>query len=130
MFDDNGSFLLALFEFFLFFAWFMCLFWVLGDIFRSKDLGGGAKTLWVIFVIIIPWLGILLYLIVRGHGMHERQSEQLREAQAAQAAYIKSVATPSGGAAASQIADAKGLLDSGAITQAEFDQLKAKALAS
>ena len=129
MFDDNGSFLLALFEFFLFFAWFMCLFWILGDIFRSKDLGGGAKTIWVIFVIIIPWLGILAYLIARGHGMHERQSEQLREAQAAQAAYIKSVAAPSGGAT-SQIADAKGLLDSGTITQAEFDQLKAKALAS
>ena len=129
MFDDNGSFLLALFEFFLFFAWFMCLFWILGDIFRSKDLGGGAKTLWVIFVIIIPWLGILAYLIARGHGMHERQLEQAQAAQAAQAAYIKSVAAPSGGAA-NQIADAKGLLDSGAITQAEFDQLKAKALAS
>ena len=129
MFNDNGSFLLALFEFFLFFAWFMCLFWVLGDIFRSKDLGGGAKTLWVIFVIIIPWLGILAYVITRGHGMQERQLEQAREVQAAQAAYIKSVAAPSGGAA-SQIADAKGLLDSGAITQAEFDQLKANALAS
>ena len=129
MFDDNGSFLLALFEFFLFFAWFMCLFWILGDIFRSKDLGGGAKTAWVIFVIIIPWLGILVYLIARGHGMQERQLEQAREVQAAQAAYIKSVAAPSGGSA-SQIADAKGLLDSGAITQAEFDQLKANALAS
>ena len=78
MFNDNGSFLLALFEFFLFFAWFMCLFWVLGDIFRSRDLGGGAKTLWVIFVIIIPWLGILLYLIIRGHGMQDRQLEQAR----------------------------------------------------
>ena len=129
MFNDNGSFLLALFEFFLFFAWFMCLFWVLGDIFRSRDLGGGAKTLWVIFVIIIPWLGILLYLIIRGHGMQDRQLEQAQAMQAAQANYIKSVATSSSGAT-SQIADAKGLLDSGAITQAEFDQLKAKALAS
>lgn len=130
MFDDNGSFLLALFEFFLFFAWFMCLFWVLGDIFRSRDLGGGAKTLWVIFVILIPWLGILVYLIARGHGMQERQLEQAKEMQAAQAEYIKSVAAPASGGATSQIADAKGLLDSGAITQAEFDQLKAKALAS
>jgi Short C-terminal domain/Phospholipase_D-nuclease N-terminal len=130
MFNDNGSFLLALFEFFLFFAWFMCLFWVLGDIFRSKDLGGGAKTLWVIFVIVIPWLGILVYLIARGHGMQERQLEQAREMRAAQEEYIKSVATPSSGDAASQIADAKGLLDSGAITQAEFEQLKAKALAT
>src|SRR4051794_11535925 len=130
MFDDNGSFLLALFEFFLFFAWFMCLFWILGDIFRSKDLGGGAKTLWVIFVIVIPWLGLLVYLIARGHGMQQRQLEQAQEIQAVQAEYIKSVAAPSSGGATSQIADAKGLLDSGAITQAEFDQLKAKALAS
>jgi uncharacterized SAM-binding protein YcdF (DUF218 family) len=130
MFDDNGSFLLAMLEFFLFFAWFMCLFWVLGDIFRSKDLGGGGKTLWVIFVILIPWLGILVYLIVRGHGMQERQLEQAKEMQAAQAEYIKSVAGPSSGDAASQISNAKSLLDSGAITQAEFDQIKAKALAS
>ena len=130
MFNDNGSFLLALFEFFLFFAWFMCLFWVLSDIFRSKDLGGGGKTLWVIFVIVIPWLGILVYLIARGHGMQARQLEQAQEVQAAQAEYIKSVAGPSSGDATSQIAQAKGLLDSGAITQAEFDQIKAKALAS
>ena len=130
MFNDNGSFLLALFEFFLFFAWFMCLFWILGDIFRSKDLGGGIKTLWVIFVIIIPWLGILVYLIVRGHGMQERQLQQAKEMQAAQADYIRSVATPSSNGAVNQIADAKGLLDSGTITQAEFDQIKAKALAA
>jgi hypothetical protein len=131
MFNDNGSFLLALFEFFLFFAWFMCLFWVLGDIFRSKDLGGVSKTIWVIFVIIIPWLGILVYLIARGHGMQERQLEQAKEVQAAQAEYIKSVAAPaSGGSAASQISDAKGLLDNGTINQAEFEQIKAKALAS
>ena len=78
MFNDNGSFLLALFEFFLFFAWFMCLFWVLGDIFRSKDIGGGAKTFWIFFVIIIPWLGLLVYLIARGKGMQERQLQHLR----------------------------------------------------
>jgi Phospholipase_D-nuclease N-terminal/Short C-terminal domain len=130
MFNDNGSFLLALFEFFLFFAWFMCLFWILGDIFRSKDLGGVSKTIWVIFVIILPWLGILVYLIARGHGMQERQLEQAQEVQAAQAAYIKSVAAPSSGDATSQIADAKGLLDNGTINQAEFEQIKAKALAS
>jgi hypothetical protein len=130
VFNDNGSFLLALFEFFLFFAWFMCLFWVLGDVFRSRDLGGGAKTLWVIFIILIPWLGLLVYVIARGHGMHERQLEQARAVQAAQAEYIKSVAGQSSGDVAGQIANAKGLLDSGAITQAEFDQLKARAFAS
>jgi magnesium-transporting ATPase (P-type) len=128
MFNDNGSFLLAMFEFFLFFAWFMCLFWVLGDIFRSKDIGGGAKTFWIFFVIIIPWLGILVYLIARGKGMQERQLEQSREMQAAQASYIQSVAGST--TAADQIASAKSLLDAGTITQAEFDALKAKALAS
>ena len=129
MFDDNGSFLLALFEFFLFFAWFMCLFWILGDIFRSKDLGGGAKTFWILFVIFLPWLGILVYLIARGGGMTQRAIDHQREAQAAQADYIKSVAGSQGGSASEQIASAKSLLDSGAITQAEFDAIKAKALA-
>jgi hypothetical protein len=129
VFNDNGSFLLAMFEFFLFFAWFMCLFWILGDIFRSKDIGGGAKTAWVLFVIIIPWLGLLVYLIARGHGMQTRQMEQAQEIQRAQAEYIKSVTASSTGAA-DQIASAKSLLDSGAITPAEFDHLKAKALAA
>ncbi len=129
MFDDNGSFLIILFEFFLFFAWFMCLFWVLGDIFRSSDMGGGAKTAWVIFVIIIPWIGILVYVIARGKGMQERQLEQAKAMHAAQAEYIKSMAG-TGATPTDQIASAKSLLDSGAITQAEFDSLKTKALAS
>src|SRR6476660_6551088 len=130
MFYDIGSFLLALFEIFLFFAWFMCLFWIFGDIFRSKDLGGVARTLWVLFVIFIPWLGILVYLIARGRGMQERQLEQVVQMQQAQAEYIKSVAGDSSTGAADQIASAKGLLDSGAITQAEYEQLKSKALAT
>ncbi len=129
MFNDNGHFLLGLIEFFLFFAWFMCLFWVLSDIFRSKDLGGVAKTIWVVAVIIVPWLGILIYLVVRGGGMHERAVEQAQAMQKAQTEYIQSVAG-STGTPTEQITSAKGLLDSGAITQAEFDQLKTKALAS
>jgi hypothetical protein len=129
MFNDNPSFLLALFEFFLFFAWFMCLFWVFGDIFRSTDLGGGGKTIWVIFVILVPWLGILVYLLARGGGMQQRQLEQAKAMQAAQADYIQSVAKSSPASATDQIASAKSLLDSGAITQAEFDALKSKALA-
>ena len=110
MFNDNGSFLLALFEIFLFFAWFMCLFWIFGDIFRSKDLGGVARTLWVLFVIFVPWLGILVYLIARGRGMQEPQLEQAIQMQRAQAEYIKSVAgsCPTGGA--DQIVSTKGLL--------------------
>ena len=99
MFNDNGSFLLALLEFFLFFAWIMCLFWIFGDIFRSRDLGGVAKTLWVLFVIFIPWLGILVYLIARGKGMHERQLEQAKDMQRAQNEYIKSVAGSSSSSA-------------------------------
>ena len=130
MFNDNGSFLIALFEIALFFAWFMCLWWIFGDIFRSKDLGGVAKTVWSIFVIFLPFLGIFVYLIARGGGMQERALEQQREYQAAQTAYIQSVAAPSGTGAADQITAAKSLLDAGTITQAEFDQMKAKALAS
>src|SRR6476469_3080858 len=130
MFNDNGSFLLALFEFFLFFARFMCLFWIFGDIFRSKDLGGGSKTFWVLFVILIPWLGILVYMIARGKGMHERQIEQARDMQKAQNEYIKSVAGGSASSATDQISTAKGLLDNGTINQAEFDKIKEKALAA
>ena len=134
MFDNNGSFLLAMFEFFIFFAWFMCLWWIFGDLFRSTDLGGLAKTLWALFIIVIPWLGILVYLIARGNGMTARSIEAQRRMQEAQADYIRSVTSsgPSanGAGAADQIASAKSLLDSGTITQAEFDQLKAKALAA
>ena len=132
MFDDNGSFLLAMFEFFIFLAWFMCLWWILGDLFRSKDLSGIAKTLWVLFIVILPILGMFVYLIVRGHGMTDRAIESQRAMQERQAEYIKSVAGSSAGsgAATDQIAAAKSLLDSGAITQQEFDQIKAKALAS
>ena len=131
MFDDNGSFLLALFEFFIFFAWFMCLWWIFGDLFRSRDLGGFAKTLWVLFIIVLPILGMLVYLIARGHGMTERTIESQKEMQRQQAEYIQSVAgSSSGSSTADQIASAKALLDSGAITPAEFDQMKAKALAS
>ena len=127
MFNDNGSVLLALLEFFLFFAWLMLLFWVFSDIFRSHDIGGVAKTIWVIVVIVLPWLGVLLYLIIRGGGMSKRAMEQQKEMQAAQAEYIKSVAGTDN-SAADQIASAKKLLDAGTITQAEFDSLKAKAL--
>jgi hypothetical protein len=131
VFDNNGSFLLALFEFFIFFAWFMSLFWIFGDLFRSKDIGGGAKTLWTLFIIILPILGMLIYLIARGHGMTERSLEAQAEAQKRQDAYVRSVATPNGSkaSAADEIASAKGLLDSGAINASEFEQLKAKALA-
>ena len=131
MFNDNGSFLLAMFEFFIFFAWIMCLFYVFADIFRSHDMGGGAKTIWCIFIIILPFLGVFVYLIARGGGMTQRSLEQQSQMQQQQAEYVRSVVATSGGSSsADQIASAKKLLDDGTITQAEFDQMKAKALAS
>jgi ABC-type multidrug transport system fused ATPase/permease subunit len=133
VFDANGSFLLAMFEFFIFLAYFMALWWIFGDLFRSPDLGGFAKTLWFLFIIFLPFLGSLIYLIARGSGMTQRSLEAQRRMQEAQADYIRSVATnqpaAKGAGAADQIASAKSLLDSGTITQPEFDQLKAKALA-
>jgi hypothetical protein len=131
VFDDNGSFLLAMLEFFIFFAWFMCLFWVFGDLFRSRDLGGLAKTLWTVFLIFLPILGMLVYLIARGHGMTERAMTSQVEAQKRQDAYIRSVASPDGGARspADEIASAKQLLDSDAINATEYERLKAGALA-
>src|SRR3954453_2114867 len=130
VFNNNGSFLLALFEFFIFFAWFMCMFWIFGDLFRSRDLGGGANTLWTLFIIIVPILGTLVYLIARGHGMTERGLQAQAEAQKRQEEYIRSVAAPNAGpgGSADQIASAKSLLDSGAISQGEYEQIKAKAL--
>ncbi|BAL87769.1 hypothetical protein AMIS_25490 [Actinoplanes missouriensis 431] len=129
MFDDNGSFLLALVEFFIFCAWFMCLFWLFGDLFRSRDIGGWAKTFWTLFIIVLPIIGMLVYLIARGSGMHERALASAADMQSRQEAYIRSVATSDGKQSATdQIASAKALLDSGAITTADFEQLKAEAL--
>ena len=116
--------------FFMFFIWIWLLIIVFSDIFRSHDMGGGAKTVWCLFVIFVPFLGVLVYLIARGGGMTERTMEQQQRMQEQQAEYVRSVvATSGGGSSADQIASAKQLLDAGTITQAEFDQLKAKALA-
>ncbi|MEU8610561.1 SHOCT domain-containing protein [Actinoplanes sp. NPDC048791] len=129
MFDDNGSFLLATLEFFIFFAWFMGLFWVFGDLFRSKDLGGVAKTFWTLFLIILPILGMLVYLIARGSSMNERALEAHEGMQRRQEDYIRSVAAPTGARTPTQqITEAKALLDAGTITTDEFERLKADAL--
>jgi hypothetical protein len=113
---------------FFFVMYLMVLFQIIADLFRDRDLSGGWKALWVIFLIIFPFLAALVYLIARGRGMAERHMAAARSAQAATDQYIKSVATQ--GSPADQIASAKSLLDSGTITQQEFEQLKAKALAS
>lgn len=115
--------------FFAFIIWFWLLITVFADIFRRHDIGGGAKALWIIFVIILPFLGVFIYLIAEHEGMTERNVKQMQAQQQATDTYIKSVAG-SGGGAAAEIERAKGLLDSGAITQEEFDSIKAKALAS
>jgi len=107
--------------------WFWLLITVFADLFRRHDIGGGSKTLWIIFVILLPFLGVFVYLISQGKHMAERNMKQVEAQQAQSEAYIKSVA---GGGAADEIEKAKKLLDSGAITQAEFDAIKAKALAS
>jgi len=124
----SGDVLLWMLEFFLFVIWFWLLIAIFSDLFRDPDTGGGVKALWVVLLIVLPFLGILLYLIVRGKGMGARQAAQMQAAQAAYDDRIRS-ATSSSSSAADQIASAKALLDSGAIDQAEFDKLKAKALA-
>jgi hypothetical protein len=111
---------------FVFVMYLMVLFHIFSDLFRDRELGGGAKALWVIGLILVPFLVMVIYLIVRGRGMAERQLGAVRQAQAETEQYIKSVASAS--SPTDQIASAKGLLDSGSITSAEFDQLKAKAL--
>jgi Short C-terminal domain/Phospholipase_D-nuclease N-terminal len=117
----------TMFIFFLFVVWIWIMIVILTDVFRRRDIGGWHKALWVIFLIILPFLGALVYLIANHDGMADRNLAQMQQQQQAQDAYIKSVA---GGGAAGEIERAKGLLDSGAITQAEFDSIKAKALAS
>ena len=124
-----ASFLWDVLVIFAFVIWFWLLITVFADVFRRHDIGGFAKTLWVIFVIILPYLGVFIYLIAEHQGMAERNVKQFQAQQAATDEYIRSVAGSGGGGAAAEIERAKGLLDSGAITQAEFDSMKAKALA-
>jgi len=110
---------------FAFFTYLMALFVVIGDLFRDHKLNGWWKAVWIIFLIFVPFLTLFVYLIARGKGMAERGAAQAKEYKAAQDQYIKSVA---GASPSEEIAKAKSLLDSGAITQAEFDHIKTKAL--
>ena len=114
---------------FFFVMYLMVLFQIISDLFRDRELSGWWKALWVIFLIIFPFLSLIIYLVARGRGMAERHMVAARSAQAATDQYIKSVATQ-GSSPADQIVSAKSLLDSGAINQQEFEQLKQKALAS
>ena len=117
----------TMFVFFLWVLWFILLFRVFGDIFRRHDLSGGGKTLWIIFTIILPFLGVFIYIISQGDDMAKRDLERAQAQRAQFDDYVRE--TASGGGAAAEISNAKSLLDSGAITQAEFDAIKQKALA-
>ena len=123
----SDFFWLLIWSFFLV-CYLMVLFQIIGDLFRDKDLSGWWKALWIIFLIIFPFLAAVIYLIARGRGMAERQAGAVQSAQTATDQYIQSVA--SRGNPADQIASAKTLLDNGTISQDEFDKLKQKALAS
>ena len=111
-----------------FFIWIWLLFVVFGDVFRRSDIGGWGKAGWIIFVIILPYLGVFVYLIAEHKGMTERQIKDAKAAQSQMDAYVREVAG-GGSDPTQQIAKAQELLKSGAITQQEFDALKRKALA-
>jgi hypothetical protein len=113
--------------FFLWVAWFWLLFMVWGDIFRRDDISGWGKALWLIFTIVLPFLGVFVYVIAQHDGMTQRNVDRARAERSQFDTYVRETAG-SGGAAA-EIERAKQLLDSGAITQTEFDAIKQKALA-
>jgi len=113
--------------FFAFFIWIWLLFVVFADLFRRDDTSGWAKVAWIVFIIIVPYLGVFVYLIAEHDGMTKRAVKQEKAAKSEMDQYVRSVAEQSD--PASQIAKAKALLDQGTISQAEFDQIKQKALA-
>jgi ABC-type Fe3+ transport system permease subunit len=106
--------------------WFWLLITVFGDLFRRHDISGWSKAGWTLFCIVLPFLGVLIYLGTQGKGMAERNLKNVQAAQAQMDQYVRD--TAGGGGAAAEIAKAKQLLDSGAISQAEFEQMKQKAL--
>jgi hypothetical protein len=124
----TGQVFFSMLWFFLFFIWIWLLITVFADIFRSHDMGGFAKFLWVIFVIVVPYLGVFVYLIARGHKMSEHAMEAAQAQDAAARAYIQQAAGTSG-SAADELARLADLKAQGVITDAEFQQMKAKVVA-
>jgi len=112
---------------FVFFIWFWLLIVIFGDIFRSQDMGGGAKALWVIFVIVLPFLGIFVYLIARGGKMHERAEQAAQQQQKAFDEYVKQTAGTAG-SSSDELAKLADLKAQGVLTDAEFEAQKAKIL--
>ena len=121
---------LTMLYFFAFIIWIYLLFIVFVDIFRSHDMGGLAKALWVIFIIVLPYLGVLVYLIARGGKMHERAAQQAAQQQKAFDQYVRQAAGTSGDSTADQLSKLADLKSQGVLTDAEFDAQKAKILAS
>lgn len=117
----------TLLVFFLWVAWFWLLITVAVDVFRRHDIGGGKKTVWLLFMLFVPFLGVFVYLIANNDGITQRNLERARSDKAQFDDYVRSVSTEGG--AAAEIDRAKKLLDSGAINQSEFEAIKAKALA-
>jgi hypothetical protein len=115
--------------FFAWLIWFWMMIGILSDVFRRRDLSGGAKAAWTVFLIVLPFVGALIYLVSNHDGMTERSLKVARVAQAEPDGYVNTVAKNGGGAAA-EIEKAKGLLDSGTIDQSEFDVIKSRALAA
>jgi predicted PurR-regulated permease PerM len=120
-----GEFLWSLLVIFFMVVYFMMLFQVIVDVFRRKDASGGKKALWLITLLIFPLLGLLAYMFTNGDSMTSRNVQEVQRSQERFDDYVRETASGS----ASEIEKAKGLLDSGAISQAEFDRLKSKALA-
>jgi hypothetical protein len=119
----------AMLWFFLFFAWIWLLISIFGDIFRSDDLSGWAKAFWTIFVVILPWLGVLVYLIARGGKMQERAAAEMAQREQATRQYIQQAAGSGGASSADELEKLARLRDSGTITAEEFAAQKAKILA-
>jgi len=115
----------SMFVFFLLIAWIWVVISVVSDVFRSKDIGGFSKAFWVLFVIIIPWLGVLSYILIRGSGMEERNMQAVADAADKQRAYIQDVAGTSTADELSKLAELK---EKGVINDAEFEAQKAKLL--
>jgi ABC-type multidrug transport system fused ATPase/permease subunit len=124
----SGQVFLSMLWFFLFFIWIWLLIVIFGDIFRSDDLSGWGKALWSIFIIVLPFLGVFVYLIARGHKMQEHSMKQAQAQDAAMRQYVQNVAGSQSGGAADEIARLADLRDRGVISEAEFQQAKAKAL--
>jgi predicted PurR-regulated permease PerM len=131
IFATSYPFLDVFWTIIIFFAWVIFI-WiavtVLIDVFRRHDISGWAKAAWVVLIIVLPFLGVLLYLILNHEGMNERRAKDTQAAQSQFDDYVRR--TAGSGGPASEIEKAKQLLDSGAITQAEFEAIKAKALAA